>query len=1016
MQAAGPFPSPLAAAILAGMAGGFSPGAFIGRAAELGRLEVALDRAEQGQPQLVLVAGDAGVGKTRLLVELADRARQRGAQVLVGGCLEVGDVGLPYVPVITALRSAIRDDERDQLLGSAAKGLPGLGRLLPEFADEAATIALGGEFDQLQLFDAIRTVLVRLSERAPVVLILEDLHWADPSTRELLIFLHRTLLTGRVLVVGSYRSDELHRRHPLRPWLVESFRQQDVDRIDLAPFSRPELVNYLAAIRGEPLPAVAVDRILARSQGNPFYAEELLAAGADRQDSILPMGLAEVLLSRIETLSAAAQQVLGVAAVRGRQVAHRLLARAAGLPEPDLELALREAIGARLLVADAATESYGFRHALAQEALYEDLLPSERVRLHAAYARLLAQTEDASDVGMVGRAAELAYHCLASHDLAGALAASIRAAGQAEAAAAPAEALRHLEQALSLWEQMPQAATLAGADRPALLLRAAEAASDSGDRGRAIALTEEAIERIDTAVEPLRAAAAYERLGHYFITMHRQSFEQAFRVCASAAELVPADPPTALRGRISCTFAEVLRDAGRYEEARRWCREALGVARAIGSADEEAEALAILAILEEREGHAEAALSLYTKARHRAAEAGNARVELSVIFHQAYSLQLRGDPAAALAVLSEGIEIAQRAGLAWSLPGVMLRGSQCSIYYILGNWDESERLADSFDVAVTTPAQARLSVMALAVEVGRGHPRAAERLKWIRMLGEDLSVLVGVAAYSAELARWQGDLDAARAAIQAGLRGYRSVGSHATVPMIMLCPVGLAVEADRAHRARAVGADDEFTKARSVGLALLEEARAAAGVTLEFGDLADIAALKAAMLRAEAEWTRLEGHSDPVRWQAAAEAYSFGAVYYMAYCHWRLAEALLGTGKREEATAAARAAYQTAVRLGAKPLRTALEQMARRARLDLGAGEHDQVKAAGLTPRELEVLRLLVEGRSNRQIAEALFISGKTVSVHVSNILAKLGVHSRLEAAARARELGLDHPVNSRRR
>jgi ATP/maltotriose-dependent transcriptional regulator MalT len=427
--------------------------------------------------------------------------------------------------------------------------------------------------------------------------------------------------------------------------------------------------------------------------------------------------------------------------------------------------------------------------------------------------------------------------------------------------------------------------------------------------------------------------------------------------------------------------------------------------------------LAILAILEEREGHVEAALDLFRKARRRAAEAGNAHVELTVMLHQTYSLQLRGDPAAALAVLSEGIEIAQRAGLAWSQAGVMLRGAQCSIHYVLGNWDESERLADSFDVAVTTPAQARLSVMALAVEVGRGHPRAAERLKWIRMLGQDLSVLVGVAAYSAELAYWQGDLDTARAAIQTGLRGYRSVGSHATVPMIMLCPVGVAAEADRAQQARSVGADDQVAEARSVGLALLQEARAAADVTLEFGDLADIAALKAAMLRAEAEWTRLEGHSDPSRWQAAAEAYSYGAVYYTAYCRWRLAEALLGTGKREEATAAARAAYQAAVRLGAKPLRTALEQMARRARLDLGAAaEHDQVKGAGLTPRELEVLRLLTAGRSNRQIAEQLFISGKTVSVHVTNILAKLGVHSRLEAAARARELGLDRPVDSRQR
>ena len=162
--------------------------------------------------------------------------------------------------------------------------------------------------------------------------------------------------------------------------------------------------------------------------------------------------------------------------------------------------------------------------------------------------------------------------------------------------------------------------------------------------------------------------------------------------------------------------------------------------------------------------------------------------------------------------------------------------------------------------------------------------------------------------------------------------------------------------------------------------------------------------------------TRLEGHLDPKAWQAAIEAFSFGHVYAVARCQWRLAEALLGAGQREQAVAAAREAYQTAVRLGAAPLRAALEALARRARLDLGKGVPQEPGRVGLTPRELEVLQLLVAGKSNRQIAEQLFISGKTASVHVTNILAKLGVHSRLEAAARARELGLDHPVDSRRR
>jgi DNA-binding CsgD family transcriptional regulator len=965
---------------------------------------------------MVLVAGDAGVGKTRLLAELANQARQRGTHVLLGGCLEVGDVGLPYVPVIAALRSLAIEVKGEELLASAAEGLPGLDRLLPELAEQTATTAVGGDFDQLQVFDAVRTLLVRLAERAPVLLVLEDLHWADPSTRELLVFLHRTLHVGRVLMIGSYRADELFRRHPLRPWLAELSRRPDIEHLALGPFSRSELAEHLASVRGQLLPAAAVDRILARSEGNPFYAEELLAAGADQAAVLLPWSLAEVLLGRVEGLSDPAKQLLRAAAVAGRQVGHGLLAQAAGLSELELEQALREAIDARLVVADAASERYGFRHALLQEALYGDLLPSERVRLHATFARLLVEAADASDGdGMVGPAAELAYHCLASHDVAGALRASVQAAAEAEAAAAPAEVLRHLEQALALWQQVADAVAVTGSDRVGLLLRAAEAASDAGDRERAVALTQEAIEGIDPATEPLGAAAAYERLGHYLIDMRRHGFQQALPACEQAVRLIPEQPATRLRARASSTLALALRHAGRYDEARRWCAEAIGAARAVGSGEEEAEALATLAILEERKGRLAAALALYAQARQQAAQAHSARIELTVSEYLADALQIRGQPAAALAVVNEGIELAERAGLAWSPPGVMLRGSQCTLHYILGNWDASEQLAATFDVAVTTPAQARLSVLALPVEIGRGHKRAGERLKWIRMLGQDLSVLVGVAVYGAELACWQDDLDAARASIQAGLRAYQSLGSHVGVAVIWLCTQGLAAEADRAERARATGDDAQLAEATNVGRALLNKTRAAAGGVLDFGELADIPTLQASMVKAEAEWSRLEGHSDPARWQAAVQAFSYGAVYEVARCQWRLAEALLGTGRRDEAAQPAREAYRTAVGLRAEPLREALEALAHRAHVDLGVGKAPAGRA-GLTPRELEVLRLLVAGKTNQQIAEALFISGKTASVHVTHILTKFGVHSRLQAAARARELGLDRqPDNDHR-
>jgi DNA-binding CsgD family transcriptional regulator len=225
---------------------------------------------------------------------------------------------------------------------------------------------------------------------------------------------------------------------------------------------------------------------------------------------------------------------------------------------------------------------------------------------------------------------------------------------------------------------------------------------------------------------------------------------------------------------------------------------------------------------------------------------------------------------------------------------------------------------------------------------------------------------------------------------------------------------GLTAEAERAVRALAAGNAATLADATRAGWGLLERLRSEVEQAHRAG-FAHHVHLRGWHAKAEAEWTRVEGHSDPARWQIAVEAFSYGHIYAVARCQWRLAEALLGAGDREHAAVAARAAYQTAVRLGAAPLRRALEALARRARLDLGEGLPQESGRAGLTPRELEVLGLLVAGRSNRQIAEELFISGKTAGVHVTSILAKLGVHSRLQAAARARELGLDRPAGSRR-
>jgi DNA-binding CsgD family transcriptional regulator/tetratricopeptide (TPR) repeat protein len=979
------------------MAGESQGPAFIGRAVELRRLDAVLERAEQGRPQLVLLAGDAGVGKTRLLLALAGRARRRGMRVLMGASVELGDIGLPYLPVVDALRELAGDPQEAGLLAGAAVTAPALGRLLPGIEPAGPT---GDGLDQLQVLDAVRAVLVGLAERSPVLLVLEDLHWADRSTRDLVAFLARTLRSGRVVVAVSYRSDELHRRHPLRPLLAELVRLPWAERLELAPFTQAELAEHLEGIAGEPLPAGQLDGIYARSEGNPFYAEQLLAASAGDARVVLPATLAEVLLARVQGLSEAAQRVLRVAAVAGRRAPHRLLAEVAGLPVADLERGLREAVDAGVLATDAATGSYAFRHALLQEAVYGDLLPGEQVRLHAAYAGLLA-----ADPG--GAAAELAHHCLASHDLAGALAASVRAAGQAEAVLAPAEALRHLSSALALWERVPEPAAVTGTDRVELTLRAAAAAGATGEHQRAASLAQDAARTAD-AEDPAQAARAYERFGTYLFYAGR--VEEAVDAHARAVELVPARPPTRLRARATAAIAQTLVNAKRPAEARHWCDEALAAARGAGSADEEADVLITLGMVEQYDDPA-SACTRFTAARVQAAATGNPEIELRALYDLAEVSSQLGDLAAACAAFDEAAELAERSGLGWSGMGIFLRRGQLKARYRTGDWDECERLIAAVP-ELTTLAVAEVVAHGLGVLVARARPAAPVRLRQLAELaGADPVLDREVAVWEAELASLQGDLERARSAIRRGLAAADAVEVFdQALEGTWVAMNGLSVEADRADQARAAGDAATLADATAAGRALLERVRADARQA-RGTHLAHDVHVRGRHAKAEAEWARLQGRPDPARWQAAVDAFSYGHVYAVARCRWRLAEALLATGDREQAAAAARAAHAAATRLGAAPLQGALEALARRGRLDLGVGLPAQRALAGLTPRELEVLGLLVEGRSNRQIAEQLFISGKTASVHVTNLLSKLGVHSRLEAAALARRLGLEQPA-----
>jgi DNA-binding NarL/FixJ family response regulator len=571
-----------------------------------------------------------------------------------------------------------------------------------------------------------------------------------------------------------------------------------------------------------------------------------------------------------------------------------------------------------------------------------------------------------------------------------------------------------------LWEKVPNAISVAGVDRIDLLLKAAAAAGDSGEFRRAVALAQEAAASVEVGHDDLRAAHVYESLGEHLLqtgsyqkgspprfSASPETRSEAVATFLRAEELVPPQPPTALRARVTAGLARALVGELSYDEARKWCDEALAAAKAAGAAEEETHALVTLAILEQRRNNPTVARSLLGEAQTLAAAAGSRSQQLRAVSNLA-GLELDvGDLPAACATLDEAVSMAERTGLAWSEYGITSGVMRIFAYYAAGRWDEAEGLVAELDDHL--PSAAVMSAAALFVEVGRGRASAAERLERLeRRWDEDEWIAYLGGGCSTDLAEWQGDLDGARAMAQKTIEALEAVGEAWELSVIWPATLGLAAEADRAESARANGDEAAESEAKTTGAALLERGRSAQERARAVGRQMGPEAI-AWLARAEAEWTRLTGDSDPERWQVAADAFAYGYIYEEARSRWRLAEALVATGARDEAAEAAGSAHEVALRLGAEPLRARVEELVRRARLEVESVT-PSAGAAGLTPRELEVLRLVTDGRTNQQIADVLFISRKTASVHVSNILSKLAVSTRGEAAAFAHRVGLDNP------
>jgi DNA-binding NarL/FixJ family response regulator/tetratricopeptide (TPR) repeat protein len=997
------------------MAGRVTSTSFVGRGEELGRLQRGLQSAAAGEPRTLLIAGEAGVGKTRLLREFADRIGNE-ALVLFGSCLPLSGGGLPYGPIVDALRPLARDldpAELNELLGPTPDDLL---RLLPG-ATPRRPRQLGepvSEYAQARLFELVLRFLDRLGRRRPVVLVVEDAHWADHSTLDLLVFLIRMSRQERVLVLVTYRSDELHSQHPLRTALTELDRSWHLEHVELTRFDRAELAALVGNILGHPPSPSTVQRTFTRSEGNAFLAEELLAAEASSQPGqALPRRLQGTLLARITALAADTRQVLRVAATVGRPIEHQLLAAASQLPEIRLVAAVREAVDRQLLVADQDT--YRFRHVLLLEAVYGELLPGERRLLHAAVAQALTQDPQPSALRQVS--AELAHHWDVVGDRPRALTASITAARAAAEVYGFSEAHQHYERALNLWEQAPDAPERAGLTLPELRLEAAECARWTGLPDQAAVLIEAALADLDSCLEPAQVALLYAQLGE--CQSEAGDSKAAVAAYEEASRLAANEPASTGKARVLAGHGTELMRQAQYSASRSLCEQAIAVARAAGARAEEGRALNTLGCDLSRLGDPEAGVAALRQALSLSEAAGSFDDLHRAYYNLSVILGLdAGRPHEALEVTRQGLERMRELGLGLALPSSGLRGERATQLCDLGRWQEAEELVTEQMLRELPAAMAlHLQLVLGRIHMNRGQVELAkEDAEAARRMVEQLKDPIAdgyLQGYLAELATSEGDYPAARSATAKTLRDLADSEEH--VDTLRFCRTGLRATADaaeRAHDRRAPAA--AIADIQATGEQLLATARQA--LTQVGTQLPEATAYAAAC---EAEFTRLELRSDPQQWAAVVATWdALSRAYEVAYARWRQAEALLTAKAPKAAANALRQAHDATIQLGAKPLRQEIERLAQRARIDLTPATATVHKAAtpsaatqhGLTPREQEVLQHLVEGRTNRQIARALFISEKTASVHVSNIMSKLGAANRSEAAAIAHRLRLLEP------
>ena len=944
-----------------------------------------LGRTRSGNASVLLVSGETGVGKTRLVTEFLDRERPA---VLAGACVPLAGEPLPYAALTQALRQG------SGVVREATTRSPELARLLPGNEEPTPGGApTPGSGDRLRLFQAVLALLTRMGAERPVVHVVEDLHWADRSTLDLLAFLATNLRDERVMLLLTYRTDSVDRQNPLSRWLAELGRLHQTERVVLDRLDHAEATELVTALTGQAPDPERLEDTLARSAGNPLFVEQLVLAG--EQDGPLPATLHGLLESRVATLPEGSRRLLGAAAVIGRAASVPLLARVLADDVESVEDDLRPALSAHVTEL-RSDDRIGFQHPAFREVVYAELLPGERRRLHRAAAEALT-AESAAEPEVVG---EIARHWHLAGDLPRALDSSVAAGHAYERLYAFTDARDSYLRAIDLLPAVPNEL-----DAVDLLTRACECASLSGDYAAAIGLIGEALAG---STAPAQRAALLQRLGScHFLAGDGPAAESAFR---EALGLLPPGETSTLAARLHAGVALLAVAWSRLDEAEAACAEALWISREIGAQREEGLALNAQALVLATRGDLQEGERLLRASLDIAREIGQPHDLGSAYANLSHVLALAGRVDAGLTLARTGIRELSRYGQDRQNGSLML-------FNIGDMLLKSGRVAEAEELIAAALARHPRGIMAAPVLLAGARSSliqgdlttAWERCEQARLVVEAESApaawLREILETGAEIELWAGRPEAALEVVWDALSAI--AGTDEMAAGSMLVALGLRALADQAAVRRDARARTQHDSRRDTLLTRLGEVHERSAAT-------DVPSDQVVDLLCHAEQRRSEGDGADA-WRDVATGWEgLERPFPAAYARWREAESRLRQGVGAAAIAPLRAAHAAARELGANLLVEEVENLARWYRVDLlpeapvadPAAEAHPLDGYGLTSREREVLDALAAGHTNQEIATTLFISVKTASVHVSNILRKLDVPSRHEAARLAHRLG----------